>query len=100
MALRFFLRSISAKAAPTTQRVTLTPSQIATYERDGFLRVPDFFTRGECAQLMATVEADRSVESKVMPMTDASGRESKLTLWFNLGTSIYSRNHMEASGTF
>ena len=40
--------------------------------------------------LLETIEADASVEEKTMPMADGDGRESKLTLWFNLGDDTYS----------
>ncbi len=89
---RFFSSSAAAAAAAPSppQRVTHTDDQLAAFDRDGYLRVPAFFTADECRLLRDTVEADAAVQEQVMPMADTSGRESKLTLWFNLGDDTYS----------
>jgi predicted amidohydrolase len=100
---RAFSTTTTASAAPDTpattqqqqqqqqqQRITLTNEQVDSFRRDGFLRVPSFFTQKECAMLKATIAADASIENKTMPMADADGRESKLTLWFSLEDDTYS----------
>ena len=74
----------------TSQRIKLTPSQINQFNVDGYLRVPSFFPPNECQQLLDTIEQDPSISEQVMPMQDSTGRSSKLTLWFHLGSDTYS----------
>ena len=82
--------SFSTTSTTPQQRITLTPAQLSSYQRDGYLRVPNFFSNHECQLLLDTIEADATIQSNVMGMVDASGRASKLTLWFHLGDDTYS----------
>jgi|TARA_B110000208_G_scaffold101909_1_gene126911 hypothetical protein len=68
----------------------LTASQIDTFHTDGYLHVKSFFPPEECQLLLDTIEQDPSIHEQVMPMQDAAGRSSKLTLWFHLGKDTYS----------
>ena len=83
-------RSSSSTSTRPTQRIQLTASQIDTFHTDGYLHVKSFFPPEECQLLLDTIEQDPSINEQVMPMQDAAGRSSKLTLWFHLGKDTYS----------
>ena len=75
------------KALP---RRVLDAGDVESWERDGFLRVKNFFTKEETSLLLETIEADSTIGAQAMPMKDNDGKSSKLTLWFHLGSDTYS----------
>ena len=87
-------RASGRAAAP---RRPLTAAEVALYRKDGFLRATQMFSAPEMELLLATVEADAAIGANVMPMADAGGRVSKLTLWFSLGDDTYSAFARSAS---
>ena len=60
---------------------TLTLEERRQYEVEGFVIVRQMFSSEEVSVLLRTVATDQLVRNHVMPMVDASGRKSQVTLW-------------------
>jgi len=67
----------------------LTEEQITAFERDGFLIVPGFFSPEENSSLLSVATQDQTLKSHAYDVKDETGKNSKLTLWFNPGNDIY-----------
>ena len=67
----------------------LTEDQIAGFERDGFLIFPKFFSSEENSALFRVATEDATLRNHAYDVKDESGKNSKLTLWFNPGNDIY-----------
>ena len=59
---------------------TPTADDIAAFERDGFLMVPDLYTAEEVDLLLRIGKNDREKEKQISTMKDASGAGSKIWL--------------------
>ena len=70
-------------------RFALTPAQAAQFNRDGYLFVPRFLTPEETNALLDTAKRDHGLQDGAVPIKDAAGRLSKLTLWNHPGDDIY-----------
>ena len=69
----------------------LSPSDVAQYERDGFLIKRRFYTEQEMAYLLRIAKADRDLTTHAIDVPDAAGKTSKLSVWNYLGEDdIYS----------
>ncbi len=66
----------------------LTLEQIQTYDRDGYVLVPDFFSPQETAILLDHVN-DPRVTGQQWAAKDTEGRESKLSLWSEAGNDVF-----------
>jgi phytanoyl-CoA hydroxylase len=67
----------------------LTPQQIETYNQDGYLIIPGYFTAEEIEKLYAIATHDDVLSKNSYNMTDKEGKSSKLALWFTPGDDIY-----------
>jgi phytanoyl-CoA hydroxylase len=67
----------------------LTDKQKRTYEQDGYLILPGFFSPEEIQKLYHVAVEDANMSSHAYDVNDESGKKSKLTLWFNSGDDIY-----------
>lgn len=67
----------------------LTEEQVRQFDRDGYLAVPALFDEEEIGLLLATARRDHVMLSHGFGVKDASGRETKLTLWNHPGDDIY-----------
>ncbi|MCX6945775.1 MAG: phytanoyl-CoA dioxygenase family protein [Verrucomicrobiota bacterium] len=67
----------------------LTPDQIQTYDRDGFVLVPDVFTPREVEILLANVTQEGRATQHQFNLPDASGRLSKLSLWSDVSPDVF-----------
>ncbi len=67
----------------------LTEDQIASFDRDGFLIFPKFFSSEENSMLFRVATEDATLRNHAYDVKDESGKNSKLTLWFNPGNDIY-----------
>jgi len=67
----------------------LTPAQVATYHEDGFVILREFYTAEEMGALLQTAKSDQVLRQQGIGLKDASGRSSKLTLWYQPGDDLY-----------
>ncbi|MFN6375122.1 MAG: phytanoyl-CoA dioxygenase family protein [Chitinophagia bacterium] len=68
----------------------LTPTDVASFNRDGYLIVKHFFSKAETDKLYGIATADTVVKEHATNVTDSTGKNSKLTLWFTPGEDVYS----------
>lgn len=59
----------------------LQPEDVQRFWWNGYIILRGMFSQEEVAMLQQTLSADPAIEGKTMPMSDANGRTSKLTLW-------------------
>jgi len=67
----------------------ITPADVADFQRDGYILVKGLLDPEETAMLLHTAKADHNMLDHAMPILDASGRQSKLSLWNHPGDDIY-----------
>ncbi|MDB5246399.1 MAG: Phytanoyl-CoA dioxygenase protein 1 [Segetibacter sp.] len=67
----------------------LTAQQIANYNRDGYIIVPNFLNRDEVGKLYAIATGDDAVKKHAFDLNDQSGKKTKLTLWYTPGNDAY-----------
>ena len=67
----------------------LTPGQIAAYNRDGYVIVPNFLTAAEVDKLYGIATGDEAVKKHAFDLNDQSGKKTKLTLWYTPGNDAY-----------
>lgn len=68
----------------------LNPADINTFRQDGYLIVKNFFSAEETTKLYSIATGDAVVKNNATNVTDSSGKNSKLTLWFTPGDDVYS----------
>ena len=68
----------------------LNDADVARFHEDGYLIVKNFFSDKEIAKLYGIAIEDDVVKSNATNVTDSSGKNSKLTLWFTPGEDVYS----------
>ncbi len=68
---------------------TLTPEQLAAYERDGYIIVRGLFTREETRLLGETAHHDNAMDKASSSMDDGSGNSVRLALWNHPGDGVY-----------
>ena len=66
----------------------LTPEQIQTFDRDGYVLVPDVFAPREVEILRNFSERERRGE-QLFKVVDAAGRESKLASWLDIADDAF-----------
>ncbi|MEO8764173.1 MAG: phytanoyl-CoA dioxygenase family protein [Ginsengibacter sp.] len=67
----------------------LTTVQIASYNRDGYLIIPEFFNKEEISKLYTISTEDKAMTSNAIDLNDQEGKKTKLTLWFTPGDDYY-----------
>jgi len=67
----------------------LSPAQVETFERDGYLFVESLLDAEETAMLQAAARADAVMQTAAMDVRDSSGRRTNLSLWNHPGDDIY-----------
>jgi hypothetical protein len=67
----------------------LTDGDLASFHRDGFVIKRAWFDAEEMGLLAGFAREDPELVSHHMPVKDASGRESRLTLWNHPGDDLY-----------
>ena len=67
----------------------ITDEDLRTYQRDGYLLVPELLHRNEVDALLADVEGGDRVAAATREKGDASGRVAKLAIWHELGEDIW-----------
>jgi hypothetical protein len=66
----------------------LSASDRLAYERDGYIIVPDFFSKAE-ADLLHRLSMSEAVTSKGFDLNDQTGKKTRLTLWFTPGDDTF-----------
>jgi ectoine hydroxylase-related dioxygenase (phytanoyl-CoA dioxygenase family) len=67
----------------------LTTEQIASYNRDGYLIIPEFFNKEEVSKLYSVAIEDTAMSKNSIDLNDQEGKKTKLALWFTPGNDIY-----------
>jgi hypothetical protein len=68
---------------------TLTPQQIESFHKDGYLIVKKFIAHKAVEKLYGTAIGDNAMENNAMNVTDQTGKNSKLSLWFTPGNDVF-----------
>ena len=68
---------------------TLTPQQLADYERDGYLIIKGFFSADEAQRMYEVAIADEQLKDHSYDLNDQSGKRTKLALWYEPGDDVY-----------
>jgi ectoine hydroxylase-related dioxygenase (phytanoyl-CoA dioxygenase family) len=66
-----------------------TKEQISSYNRDGYLIVPELFNKEEVSRLFSVAMEDKVMRKNAIDLNDQEGRKTKLSLWFTPGNDIY-----------
>lgn len=67
----------------------LTPSQVKSYERDGYVIVRNFISPEEIHKLQEVAFSDGAMRKHAFDLNDQSGKKTKLTLWYSPGNDAY-----------
>lgn len=67
----------------------LSPSQIEAYHRDGYLRIPGFFSKEEIDKLYGIALADDAMRKNALDLNDREGKKTRLSLWFTPGDDTF-----------
>jgi ectoine hydroxylase-related dioxygenase (phytanoyl-CoA dioxygenase family) len=67
----------------------LTPEQIASYHRDGYLVVKNFCSKQEIDKLYSTALQDKAMQNNALDLNDQTGKKTKLSLWFTPGNDVF-----------
>ena len=70
------------------QRLTLEDKK--TFDRDGYLLIPGFFSNEEINRLSDISKDDALIDKNMYDRGDKEGLKTKLSLWFFLDDSVYS----------
>ena len=68
---------------------TLTPQQIASFHKDGYVIVKNFLAPKSVEKLYSTAIGDNAMENNAINVTDQNGKNSKLSLWFTPGNDVF-----------
>jgi ectoine hydroxylase-related dioxygenase (phytanoyl-CoA dioxygenase family) len=67
----------------------LTPEQISTYHRDGYVVLKQFFSKAEVDKMYSTALADDVMRKNALDLNDQTGKKTKLSLWFTPGNDVF-----------
>jgi len=68
---------------------TLTPQQIESFHKDGYVIVKNFLAPKAVEKLYSTAIGDNAMENNAINVTDQTGKNSKLSLWFTPGNDVF-----------
>lgn len=68
---------------------TLTHQQINAFHTDGYIIIKNFLTAKAVEKLYNTATSDNTMENNAMNVTDQTGKNSKLSLWFTPGNDVF-----------
>jgi len=74
---------------PADNTKPLGPEQVAQFERDGFLMIENLFDAEEVELMLRVAQEDRLLHESAYGRKDASGRESRLSLWNHPGDDLF-----------
>ena len=67
----------------------LSPQDIMTYHKQGFLIVKNFCNTQETEKLYSTALNDRAMGENALDLNDQSGKKTRLSLWFTPGNDVF-----------
>jgi ectoine hydroxylase-related dioxygenase (phytanoyl-CoA dioxygenase family) len=67
----------------------LTPQQIASYHRDGYVVLKNFCSALEINKLYTTALEDDAMRKNALDLNDQDGKKTKLSLWFTPGNDVF-----------
>ena len=67
----------------------LSPHQIESYQKDGYVIVKNFLQKEEVNKLYEIATGDDTLRKHAFDLNDLSGKKTKLTLWFTPGNDAY-----------
>jgi ectoine hydroxylase-related dioxygenase (phytanoyl-CoA dioxygenase family) len=67
----------------------LSPEDIKSYHRDGYVIKKDFFSQEEISKLYKIATQDDSITKNSLDLNDQSGKKTKLALWFTPGDDTF-----------
>lgn len=70
-------------------KVILSATQMASYKRDGYLVLKNFFTAKEIDNMYSTAIDDDAMRKNALDLNDQSGKKTKLSLWFTPGNDVF-----------
>lgn len=68
----------------------LTQADAIRFQRDGYVLIRKFFSDKEINKLYAIAVGDKVMQQHATHVTDQSGKQTKLTLWYTPGDDVYS----------
>jgi ectoine hydroxylase-related dioxygenase (phytanoyl-CoA dioxygenase family) len=68
---------------------SFTQNDRDAFEKDGYAILRAFFSKEEATLLLEAAQQDKMLQQKTYGMEDASGKETRFTLWYNHGEDIY-----------
>ena len=68
----------------------LSSDNVNQFHEDGYVIVKNFFSAEEINKLYSIATTDNVVKDNATNVTDSTGKNSKLTLWFTPGEDVYS----------
>jgi ectoine hydroxylase-related dioxygenase (phytanoyl-CoA dioxygenase family) len=68
---------------------SLTPQQIESFHKDGYVIVKNFLEAKAVEKLYGTAIGDNAMENNAINVTDQTGKNSKLSLWFTPGNDVF-----------
>ncbi|HEX4851971.1 MAG TPA: phytanoyl-CoA dioxygenase family protein [Puia sp.] len=68
---------------------SLTPSQIETYHRDGYVLVKNFSSKEEIDHLYEVAIEDDAMKKNALDLNDQTGKKTRLSLWFTPGNDVF-----------
>src|SRR5215207_3189696 len=71
------------------QEFQLTSTQIADFQRDGYILVRNFLSEAEVNKLYGIATGDDALLKHAFDLNDQSGKKTKLTLWYTPGNDAY-----------
>ena len=67
----------------------LTPEQVASFHKDGYLVIKNFCSSEEIGKLYGTALDDHAMRNNALDLNDQSGKKTKLSLWFTPGNDVF-----------
>lgn len=67
----------------------LTPDQIASFNKDGYIIIKNFIESTAVEKLYQTAIQDSAMGKNAINVNDQSGKTSKLSLWFTPGNDVF-----------
>lgn len=68
---------------------SLTPQQIESFHKDGYVIVKNFLVANAVEKFYGTAIEDNVMENNAINVTDQTGKNSKLSLWFTPGNDVF-----------
>ncbi len=68
---------------------SLSPAEIKTYHRDGYLVLKHFFSETEVDKMYRTALDDDAMRKNALDLNDQTGKKTRLSLWFTPGNDIF-----------